>query len=164
MKELKDVLGMVADGLKSFAEGMGMIAEKVDALAQSMRDTESEPEMPKPKAANAKAERAEKPEKPEKKTAKTARKPVVTTSAKRPAKKAVLKAAPEKKVVPEIKEALTASDTVLEVISNSGNGIGPGGIMEKTGFDKKKVSNILHRLKQQGKIENAQRGMYSKKG
>jgi uncharacterized membrane protein len=139
---------MVADGLKSFAEGMELIAGKVDALAKSLGDTEPKPEAPKQKAAKARPQKAEK---------KTVKKPAATAPVKRPAVKAVVKAAPEGK------EALTASATVLEVISDSGNGIDPGGIMEKTGFDKKKVSNILHRLKQQGKIENAKRGMYSKK-
>lgn len=149
MKELRDVLGMVADGLKSFAEGMGMIAGKVDALAQSLGDAETKPQAPKPKAAEAK---------PKKVVKVTAKKRVTRAAAKKPVKKTAPKAAPEKK------EAVTASDRVLEVIGDAGDGIGPGAIMEKTGFDKKKVSNILHRLKQQGKIKNATRGMYSKKG
>lgn len=149
MKELKDVLGMVADGLKSFAEGMGMIAGKVDALAQSIGDAETKSRAPKQKAAKAKPEKVKKT---------TAKKPVARAAVKRPAKKNSLNAAPEKK------EAVTASDAVLEVISHAGDGLSTGAIMEKTGFDKKKVSNILHRLKQQGKIENAKRGVYSKKG
>jgi uncharacterized membrane protein len=149
VKELKDVLGMVADGLKSFAEGMGMIAGKVDALAQSLGDTETAPPAPKQKAAKTRTEKVKKT---------PAKKPVVKEAAKQPAKKTAPKAAPEKK------EAVTASSRVLEVISDSGNGLDTSAIMKKTGFDKKKVSNILHRLKQQNKIENSKRGLYSKKG
>lgn len=149
MKELKDVLGMVADGLKSFAEGMGMIAGKVDALAQSLGDTETAAPAPKQKAAKTKTEKVKKM---------PAKKPVVKETAKRPAKKTAPKAAPAKK------EPVTASSRVLEVIGDAGNGLDTGAIMEKTGFDKKKVSNILHRLKQQNKIENSKRGLYSKKG
>jgi hypothetical protein len=150
VKELKDVLGMVADGLKSFAEGMGMIAGKVDALAQSLSDTEmTTPPAPKPKAAKTK---------PEKVKTTPAKKPVKAEAPKRPAKKTPVKAAPEKK------EAVTASDRVLEVIGDASGGVDTGAIMEQTGFDKKKVSNILHRLKQQNKIENSKRGLYSKKG
>lgn len=149
MKELKDVLGMVADGLKSFAEGMGAIAGRVDALAQSLSDGETKPQAPKKKAAEAKPKKVEK---------RAEKKPAKGGTSKRPVKKAAVKVAPGKK------EAGTASDAVLKIISDTANGVSPGSIMEKTGFDKKKVSNILHRLKQQGKIENATRGMYSKKG
>jgi hypothetical protein len=149
VKELKDVLGMVADGLKSFAEGMGTIAGKMDALAKSLSDGETKPQAPKQKAAKARPKKVEKM---------TAKKPVTRAASKRPPQKAALKVASKNK------EALTASDTVLEIISGAGDGIGPGAIMEKSGFDKKKVSNILHRLKQQGKIKNTTRGLYSKKG
>jgi hypothetical protein len=150
VKELKDVIGMVADGLKSFAEGMGMIAGKVDALAQSLGETEiMTPPVPRPKAAKTPPEKVKKT---------TAKKPVKAEAPKRPAKKTVLKAVPEKK------EAVTASNRVLEVISDAEGGLDTGAIMKQTGFDKKKVSNILHRLKQQNKIENSKRGLYSKKG
>lgn len=161
MKELKDVLGMVADGLKSFAEGMGMIAGKVDALAQSLGDMETMPPAPKQKAAKIQPEKVKKA---------TARKPVTVEAAKRPAKKTAPKVMPKvmprvvPKAAPEKKEAATASSRVLEVISDAGSGLDTSAIMEKTGFDKKKVSNILHRLKQQDKIENSKRGLYSKKG
>jgi len=165
VKELKDVLGMVADGLKSFAEGMGMIAGKVDALAQSLGDMETMPPAPKQKAAKIQPEKVKKA---------TARKPVTVEAAKRSAKKTAPKVMPKvmpkvvpkvvPKAAPEKKEAATASSRVLEVISDAGSGLDTSAIMEKTGFDKKKVSNILHRLKQQDKIENSKRGLYSKKG
>ena len=151
MKELRDMLGLVVEGLKSFAEGMGVVAGKVDALAQSLGDAAPKPSAPKKKEAKAEPKKVKKV---------PAKKPVIRAAVKPPVKKTRLKAAP----VPEKKAPVTASDAVLEIISNAGNGVGTGAIMEKTGFDKKKVSNILHRLKQQGKIESASRGTYSKKG
>jgi len=34
-------------------------------------------------------------------------------------------------------------------------------LMEKTGFDKKKLANIIFKLKKQGKIQSKKRGVYS---
>jgi len=35
-------------------------------------------------------------------------------------------------------------------------------LAEKTGFEKKKLHNILYRLKKQGRIENVSKGVYRK--
>ena len=56
----------------------------------------------------------------------------------------------------------SASDTVLGVIKRSKKGVNTAIIMEKTGYERKKVSNIVHRLKKQGKIKSAGRGIYIK--
>jgi hypothetical protein len=42
----------------------------------------------------------------------------------------------------------------FQIIKNSEAEIGNVALAEKTVFDKKKISNILHRLKKQGKIKS----------
>ena len=77
------------------------------------------------------------------------------TAAKKPAPK---KAAPKK--APAVKE--TAADTVLNAITGSKNGVSSADLAEKTGFDKKKLANIVFKLRKQGKIKSVGRGVYSK--
>ena len=74
---------------------------------------------------------------------------------KRTAKKS--KPTPKKKA-----KSATASNTVLAVISKAPKGIKTADIKTKTGFDEKKVYNIVFKLKQQGKIKTIRRGVYVK--
>ncbi len=76
---------------------------------------------------------------------------------KAPAKKAAApkKAAPKKKI-------RTALDTVLMFIGRTKKGLDTEALMKKTGFDRKKVSNAIYKLKKQGKIMAAERGKYVK--
>jgi len=55
---------------------------------------------------------------------------------------------------------LTATDQVLRIIKGSKKGIGVATLMKKTGFNEKKVWNILHRVYKQGRIQRAGRGIY----
>jgi len=54
----------------------------------------------------------------------------------------------------------SASDTVLQVISNAKTGINFSEIKTKTGFEDKKLRNIIYRLGKLGKIKNKKRGIY----
>ena len=58
------------------------------------------------------------------------------------------------------KTAMTAVDIVLDVIKNSRQGIGFTEIQAKTGFDEKKIRNIIFRLNKTGKIKRKSRGIY----
>ena len=58
------------------------------------------------------------------------------------------------------KTALTAIDVVLDVIKRSKQGIGFAAIQTKTGFDEKKIRNIIFRLNKIGKIKRKSRGIY----
>ncbi len=55
---------------------------------------------------------------------------------------------------------LTAQDTVLDVIKHFKNGVGFKDIQEKTGFEEKKLRNIIYRLNSLGQIERVSRGKY----
>jgi DNA-binding transcriptional regulator PaaX len=61
---------------------------------------------------------------------------------------------------PRRKTALTAVDIVLDTIKNSNQGLGFVEIQAKTGFDEKKIRNIIFRLNKTGKIKRKQRGIY----
>jgi biotin operon repressor len=65
-----------------------------------------------------------------------------------------------KKAAP--KKAETASDTVLKIINSSKRGVSPETIYEKTGYSRKKIHNIVYRLKKQGKIKSIEKGLYLK--
>ena len=57
---------------------------------------------------------------------------------------------------------ITATDAVINVIRASGaDGVSFGVIKEKTGFDDKKLRNIIFRLNKIGKITRRKRGVYT---
>jgi hypothetical protein len=59
------------------------------------------------------------------------------------------------------KPGMTASDTVFEVIKETGeDGAGFAEIQDKTGFGEKKIRNIVFRLNKLGKIARKSRGIY----
>ena len=58
------------------------------------------------------------------------------------------------------KTALTAVDIVLDTIKHSRQGLGFAEIRAKTGFDEKKIRNIIFRLNKTGKIKRKRRGIY----
>jgi len=58
------------------------------------------------------------------------------------------------------KTALTAIAVVLDAIKRSKQGVGVAAIRERTGFDEKKIRNIIFRLNKIGKIKRKSRGIY----
>jgi len=54
----------------------------------------------------------------------------------------------------------SATETVLELIKRSKNGIGIAQVREQTGFDDKKLRNIIFRLNKIKKIMRVSRGSY----
>jgi len=94
-------------------------------------------------------------------------------AAKKPRAKTKAKAKPESKVVakkkttrtkaPAKKKAAkpTATDQVLQIIKRSKKGVDVPALMKKTGFDEKKVRNIVARAFSQGKITRTGRGAYT---
>ena len=92
---------------------------------------------------------------PSKKTkAKTAKE----ASAKKKAAQSKPKASPPAKST----DNLTAADTVLGFIQRSRNGINSLKLIKKTGFNQKKIANIIYKLKKQGKIQSPEKGAYVK--
>ena len=82
--------------------------------------------------------------------------------------KAPAKAAPKKRTAakkPAAKKAkkkVTATDTVLSIIKGRKKGVDTATLRKKTGYDRNKIQVIIYRLKKQGKIKTAARGVYVK--
>jgi hypothetical protein len=76
-------------------------------------------------------------------------------------KKVVAKKAPAKKA-PAKKKAgqVTATDQVLKIINRSKKGVDVPTLKKKTGFDDKKVRNIVFRAAKEGRIKKSGRGIY----
>jgi outer membrane biosynthesis protein TonB len=95
---------------------------------------------------------------------KKAAEPVEKKAAEPVKKKAVLPA--KKKVSGPAKKKtakpVTAMDTVLNIIGSSETGADTATIREKSGYERKKVSNIVYKLKKQGKIASVKKGVYVK--
>ncbi len=58
------------------------------------------------------------------------------------------------------KLGMTASDIALEVVKGSKKGVSFSDIQAKTGFNDKKLRNIIFRLNKIGKIKRKKRGIY----
>jgi phage-related minor tail protein len=78
----------------------------------------------------------------------------------KPAKKARAKKAAPKKPVAKKAKPVTATDQVLKIIKRSKKGTDVPTLIKKTGFDDKKVRNIINRTLKQGKIKRVGRGVY----
>ena len=82
--------------------------------------------------------------------------------------KAVKKKAPAKKKAaaekpsPKKPAKKTDRDIVLGFIQRTKKGINTAALVKKTGFNQKKVANIVFQLKKQGKIQSPEKGVYSK--
>ncbi len=97
-------------------------------------------------------------EKPKTIKAKPAKKTVKKVAAKKtPAKKAAIKKPAAKKTV-----KLTAADTVFDFIKRYRKGVDVSTLMEKTGFNRRKIYDNVKILKKQGKIKSKRRGVYVK--
>ena len=135
MKNLKKNLQSVNKDLKA-------LSKKVDKMIVAVGKLE------KPKAVKAK---------PAKKTA-TKAKPVKKVAAqKAPVKKVVVKKPAAKKPV-----QLTAADTVFGFIKRYRKGVDVSTLMEKTGFNRRKIYDNAKVLKKRGKIKSVGTGVYLK--
>ena len=79
---------------------------------------------------------------------------VVKAPKAKPAKKAP-KAPAKKKAV-----KVSATDLVLKIVNRSKKGVDTATLMNKTGFNQKKVTNILQRTYKQGRIKRVDKGIY----
>jgi len=70
------------------------------------------------------------------------------------------KVKPAKKGATKKPAKSTAIDTIMEVITRSRKGVDIATLKRKTGFDNKKIYNVIDRLKRQGKIKSARLGVY----
>jgi predicted transcriptional regulator len=88
-------------------------------------------------------------------------KPKAKVVKRKPVRKTVAKKVVVKKPAAK-KTTKTAIDTVFGIIKRYKKGINTATLMEKTGFNEKKVRNIVFKLSKQGKIKSEQKGVYLK--
>ena len=88
-------------------------------------------------------------------------KPTKKPKAKAGKKKAVKKT-PAKQATPKKAKPATAADTVLSIIKRYKKGVGTAALMEKTGYNQKKIANLVFKLRKQGKITSVGKGVYLK--
>ena len=74
----------------------------------------------------------------------------------KPTKKTPAKKAPAKKKTTK----LTATDQVLKILKGRKRGVNVATLVKKTGFDSKKIQNIIHRTYKMGKIRRVGKGLY----
>ena len=92
------------------------------------------------------------------KAPKAVAKKVVT---KKTVKTKAIKKAPAKKVVAKkATPQATATEQILDIIKRFKKGVDVPTLKEKTGFDDKKVRNIVFRASKDGKIKKTARGIY----
>ena len=82
-------------------------------------------------------------------------------STSKPIKKAPAKKAPAKKAPAKKAAQPTATDEILKIIKRSKKGVDAPTLIKKTGFNQKKVRNILFRTYKQGKIKRLEKGIYT---
>jgi predicted Rossmann fold nucleotide-binding protein DprA/Smf involved in DNA uptake len=132
MKEMEFLMKTVSDGLKILAQGVNVIADKLETFVeQNSRGTGGSPAKSVPVHV-------------------TREKPKAGKTRQRAAARPVVK----------VKNAVSASDKVYEVMRRMGRPVELDLLTEKTGFDKKQIHNALYKLKKQGKVENVSKGVY----
>jgi putative endonuclease len=137
------------------------LSKKVDKLVAAAGKTAKPKKAAAKKAAPKKA--AAKKTVAKKASAKKAAAKKKVAKKKAPAKKTAAKKTGAKKKAPAKKAAkVTAADAILKVVNRTKKGINTADLMKKTGFDNKKVANIIFKLKKQGKIKNPEKGIYVK--
>jgi hypothetical protein len=159
-KTLNQKLLEVGEELRELTEKFDALMGAIGLLEDSGRGPGKKTARKKPSTKKAAPKKAAPKKAAPKKTATrkaaAAKSPATKKSVKKPkAQKQAKKAAPKKKTK-------TALETVLMYIKRTKKGLTTEALMKKTGYDKKKVSNTIYKLKKQGKIVAAERGTYVK--
>jgi len=84
-------------------------------------------------------------------------------STKKPKAKATKAKTGKKALLKKSAGTLTSTGQVIKIIKGSKAGIDVSKLKEKTGFDDKKLSNIVHRAFKRGQIKRVGRGVYKVK-
>lgn len=84
-----------------------------------------------------------------------------STKVKSEKKKSIAKPKARVKAAAPKKKTTASTDVVLEIINKANAPVDNVKISKKTGFDAKKVANVVYRLKRQGKIKSVDRGTYT---
>ena len=120
--------------LNAVNKGLKALVKKTESLMKAVDKIE-------------KAQATKAVSKPTKKAAVKPTKPAKKTVARKPMKKA---------------EQPTAYDTFLGFINKSKKGLSIEQLKSETGFNDKKIANLVYKAKKQGKVKSAGKGVYVK--
>ncbi|MBW1887551.1 MAG: hypothetical protein JRI52_04270 [Deltaproteobacteria bacterium] len=81
---------------------------------------------------------------------------------KRVAKRRVVKKRVAKKRVAKKATKVTAMDAVMGIIKKSRKGVDTATLRKKTGFEARKLRDLIYRLNKQGRIKSERKGFYVK--
>ena len=73
-----------------------------------------------------------------------------------------MKPAKKASVPKKASDQATAFDTVVRIVAESKEGVNTSQIKEQTGFDDKKIANIIYKAKNRKLIKSVSKGIYSK--
>jgi hypothetical protein len=135
-------------GLQSVSKDLKALGTKAEKLVKEVEKAFKTKKTAKPKAAKKKVAKK-----------KTAKKKVVK---KKVVKKGTTKKAPAKMKAAK-KESATAIKTVVGIIKQSKQGVDVETLIKKTGYDAKKISNLVYKAKKRGDIKSGAKGVYVKK-
>jgi putative endonuclease len=141
IKEKNEMTPQLKKDLQAIKKELKALSKKVDKVITAMQKLEKT--------------------KPVKKTAKpeTGKKPAAK---KTPVKAKPVKKVAAKKAAPTKAEKVTAADTVFAVIEKSKEGVDAATLEEKTGFNRKKIANMVMILKKKGMVTSPKKGIYVK--
>jgi hypothetical protein len=145
IKEVDVFLKMVSEGLKAISQGVEAFARKIDEVSSRPSAPAAPPEPVEKTRAPRKNARVVKP-KVEKKVARKVKTAVGAKKESPPRKRG---------------RTDTAAESVLALILEAPGGLDTEALTARTGFNEKKIHNIVYKLKKQGKIKTARKGVYS---
>jgi hypothetical protein len=155
-------MAILKKDLTALRKDFTAIEKKMEKLMKAF-ETSSEPKkVAKPKAVKKAAAKKTTAKKAPAKKAAAKKTPAKKAPVKKTAvKKAIAKKAPAKKA-PAKKKVLpvTATDQILKIIKRSKKGVDVPTLKKNTGFDDKKVRNIVFRAAKEGRIKKSGRGFY----
>lgn len=151
MKEFEIFVKSLADGLKSFAQGVETVARQLDDYAQSQAHKEEKGETSE-EATPAGETIGSTPE------STTGSTPESTPGSNRPEPSR----AETPKDAQEDSEPPSATEIVLQMILQSRKGVDVDTLVHNTGYGRRKIYNIVFRLKKRELIKNKEKGVYVK--
>ena len=134
--------------LEAISKALNGLAQKVQKMQEQIGEETKPTKKPKAKAVKKKAVKKA-----------PARKAAVK---KAPIKKVAAKKAAPKKTMLKIASQATAVDTAFNIIKRYKKGVNMATLMEKTGYNQKKIANLVFKLRKQGKIKSVSKGVYVK--
>jgi hypothetical protein len=149
MKRLRRSLQALTKNLKALTEKAEKMTKALDKLEKTQVKA-----VPRRKAVAKKV--AVKKAAPKKAAAKKA------AAKKVAAKKVAAKKVATKRVIARKAKVSSATEKVLGIIKKSRKGIDTGTLREETGYNNRKIWDIVHRAYKEGKIKKVGRGTYMK--